>query len=147
MHVVEDVILAEAVIPGALAAIAELEVGVVCIRPAADGTLVVVRRLLCLLRPLLGLPELHSLTGCLVLRPLAEVVDLRPDEHREVQQRHHRQHHVGPVMRADAPDDVKANSAPSRYASHFIFTGRMKNSSTVASGNRKAKAKNMDRFT
>ena len=107
MHVVEDVILAEAVIPGALAAIAELEVGVVCIRPAADGALVVVRRLLCLLRPLLGLPELHGLTGCLVLRPLAEVVDLRPDEHREVQQRHHRQHHVGPVMRADAPDDVK----------------------------------------
>ena len=72
MHVVEDVILAEAVIPGALAAIAELEVGVVRIRPAADGALVVVRHLLCLLRPLLGLPELHGLTGCLVLRPLAE---------------------------------------------------------------------------
>ena len=41
----------------------------------------------------------------------------------------------------------KANSAPSRYASHFIFTGRKNMNSTVVSGNSMAKAKNMDRFT
>ena len=45
----EDVILAEAVIARALAAIAELEFGVIRVRAAADGALVVVALLLLLL--------------------------------------------------------------------------------------------------
>ena len=51
MHVGKDVILAEAVIPGALAAIAELEVGVVRVRPPAHGAFVGVAPLLLLLLP------------------------------------------------------------------------------------------------
>lgn len=42
-------ILAEAAVPGALAAIAELQVGIVRVRAAADGALVVIAPLLLLL--------------------------------------------------------------------------------------------------
>ena len=40
MYMVENMILAEAVIPGALAAIAELQIRIVRVRAAADGALV-----------------------------------------------------------------------------------------------------------
>lgn len=145
---VEDVVLTEAVVPDALAAVTELQIRVVGIRAAADGALVAIALLLGLLGLLLlGLTELDGLAGVLVFGALLQVVDLRPDEHGEVQQGHDGSTTPAQLWAPMALMMSKANSAPSRYASHFIFTGRMKNSSTVVSGNRKAKAKNMDRFT
>ena len=59
MHVVEDVVLTEAVVPDALAAVTELQIRVVGIRAAADGALVAIALLLGLLGLLLlGLTEL-----------------------------------------------------------------------------------------
>ena len=52
-------VLAEAAVPGALAAIAELQVGIVRVRAAADGALVVIAPLLLLLAD--GLFEVHRL--------------------------------------------------------------------------------------
>ena len=53
MHVVEDVVLTEAVVPDALAAVTELQIRVVGIRAAADGALVAIALLLGLLGLLL----------------------------------------------------------------------------------------------
>mgnify|MGYP000400122277 CR=1 FL=1 len=105
VDVVEDVILTEAVVARALAAIAELEIGVVRVGAAADGALVVVALFLLLL--LYRLLVLHGLGVVLRLGAGGQIVYLRPDEHGEVQQRHHRQHHARPVVLADGADDVK----------------------------------------
>ena len=108
MHVVEDVVLTEAVVPDALAAVTELQIRVVGIRAAADGALVAIALLLGLLGLLLlGLTELDGLAGVLVFGALLQVVDLRPDEHGEVQQGHDGQHYTGPVVGADGLDDVE----------------------------------------
>ena len=61
-------ILTEAVIAHALAAIPELQIRIVRIRAAAHGTLVVIPLLLLLLMD--GLLEVHRLPGVLILLPL-----------------------------------------------------------------------------
>ena len=148
MDVGEDVILTEAVISGALAAIAELQVGIVGIRAAADGALVVIALLLGLFLLLLGRTlELHRLGPVAVGGAASHVVDLRPDEHGEVQQRDDRQQRAAQFPASRQRTTSKANMAASRYASHFMRMGMKKNSSTWVLGNRNAKAKNMDRFT
>mgnify|MGYP000526699375 CR=1 FL=1 len=68
MNVGEDMILTEAVIAHALAAIPELQLRIVRIRAAAHGTLVVIPLLLLLLMD--GLLEVHRLPGVLILLPL-----------------------------------------------------------------------------
>ena len=101
-------VLTEAVVPDALAAVTELQIRVVGIRAAADGALVAIALLLGLLGLLLlGLTELDGLAGVLVFGALLQVVDLRPDEHGEVQQGHDGQHYTGPVVGADGLDDVE----------------------------------------
>ena len=76
-------ILAEAAVPGALAAIAELQVGIVRVRAAADGALVVIAPLLLLLAD--GLFEVHRLGVMAIFLPPGKGVNSGPDEHQEVQ--------------------------------------------------------------
>lgn len=105
VYVVEDVILTEAVVARALAAIAELQIGVVGVGAAAHGALVVIALFLLLL--LYRLLELHGPGAVLLPGAAGQIVYLRPDEHGEVQQRHHRQHHACPVVLANGADDVE----------------------------------------
>lgn len=49
MHMRENMILTEAVVPGAFAAVAELQIGIVCVRATTHGAFVVVGRILLLL--------------------------------------------------------------------------------------------------
>ena len=70
-------ILTEAVVAGALAAIAELQVGIVRVRAAADGAFVVIGRLLLLLLRLMHrAAEVHRTAGMAVLRFLAQVAHM-----------------------------------------------------------------------
>ena len=62
MNVRKDMILTEAVIPHALAAVSELQIGIVCVRAAADGALVVIAHVLLPLLLVDGLAELRGLT-------------------------------------------------------------------------------------
>ena len=107
MRVVEDVVLAEAVVARALGAIAELQVREVRVRAAADLTLVAVALLLGLLPLLLhrGL-ELDGLVGVLMADGKAElpqkVPDPVPEEHQihqpdgqQLGQREQRRPHAG----------------------------------------------------
>ena len=85
----ENVVLAEAAVADAFAAIAELQVGIVRVRAAADGAFVVIALLLLLLPH--GLFEVYRLGRVPVFPALDKRVNSGPDEHQEVQQRHHRQ--------------------------------------------------------
>ena len=90
MYVVEDVLLAEAVIPLAAGAVPELQVRPLRVGPSADGALVAVAPLLL---PLSLLPggglELDGLVGGLVFRPAPPpgdlVGDVGPEEDDEVE--------------------------------------------------------------
>ena len=104
----EDVILTEAVIARALAAIAELQVGIIRIRAAADGALVVIALLLFLpLLLLCGPLELHRLGPVAIGGAVGHVVYLRPDEHGKVQQGDHRQKRAAPVARHQAAHHIE----------------------------------------
>ena len=81
----KDVILTKAVVAGAFAAIAELQIGIIGIRPAADGALVMKAALLLLLFD--SLLEMYRLTGVLVLFAFGKVMYLGIDKRKEVQQR------------------------------------------------------------
>ena len=104
MNVRENMILAEAAVPGALAAIAELQVGIVRVRAAADGALVVIAPLLLLLAD--GLFEVHRLGVMAIFLPPGKGVNSGPDEHQEVQQRHHRQNGPQPAADQQGLDDA-----------------------------------------
>ncbi len=95
MDMIEDMFLAEAVITGTLAAIAELHMGIVGIRFAADAALVVIAFLLLLL--LYGTLELHCLTGALIAAALGAIVDFGPDEDDEVQQSQNGDNHTSQI--------------------------------------------------
>ena len=85
MHMGKDVILTKAVVAGAFAAIAELQIGIIGIRPAADGALVMKAALLLLLFD--SLLEMYRLTGVLILFAFGKVMYLGIDKRKEVQQR------------------------------------------------------------
>ena len=111
MLVVENVVLAEAVIPRTAGAIPELEVGIVRIRPSADAALVVIALfpgLFCLL--LGGVLELNGLVGIAVsgIAPMAGhcIGNFRPEEDEEVQQCHHRQQCANQVQSERCPQNV-----------------------------------------
>ena len=97
-------VLAEAAVPGALAAIAELQVGIVRVRAAADGALVVIAPLLLLLAD--GLFEVHRLGVMAIFLLPDKGVNSGPDEHQEVQQRHHRQNGAQPAAGQQGLDDA-----------------------------------------
>ena len=81
MHVVEDVVLTEAVVPDALAAVTELQIRVVGIRAAADGALVAIALLL----GLLGLLLLFILAFLLLrLRPFCHLLFVAKEDLREL---------------------------------------------------------------
>ena len=62
MHMRENMILTEAVVPGALAAVAELQIRIVCVCATTHGAFMVVGRiLLLLLRLVYRPPEIHGL--------------------------------------------------------------------------------------
>ena len=105
MHMGKDMILAEAMIPGAFAAITELQIGVVGVGAAADGALVVVALLLLLLAH--GLAEVHRLAGVEVLPDAQEPLDLRPDKDQEVQQRSNGKDNADPVAYGQGGDHNK----------------------------------------
>ena len=92
MNVIEDVIRAEAVVARALAAIAELQLGVRHICAAAHGALMAeaLRLLLVLLLALLiahGVVEVRGLPALVALQ-FEEVFKLGPEENDEIQKRH-----------------------------------------------------------
>ena len=85
MHMGENMILTEAVVTCTFAAIAELKIGIVRIRPSADSALMMVSLLLGL--PLLMLRrffELHRLGAVAIGGAIRHIVYLRPDKHGEV---------------------------------------------------------------
>ena len=85
----KDVILTKAVVAGAFAAIAELQIGIIGIRPAADGALVMKAALLLLLFD--SLLEMYRLTGVLVLFAFGKVMYLGIDKRKEVHARDRRE--------------------------------------------------------
>ena len=106
MHVAENMVGAIAPIACAAAAIAEVQIGILGIRLAADAALVIV--------PLGGLAGLGGgLTVLHRLRTMAcggavyAVAHLGIDKHGEVKKRHHRQHHAAPVTGDKCRDDLK----------------------------------------
>ena len=112
MLVVEDVVLAEAMVSGAAGAVPELQVGVVRVGPAAHLALVAVAplRLLFLLLADGGL-ELDGLVAGLVPGPAPAVADLvgdgGPEEHEEVQQGHHGGQGAQDVQPQQAPQHAQ----------------------------------------
>ena len=87
----------------ALGAVAELQLRIRDVGAAADRALVAVAlALLLALRLADGVVEVRRLLGPRLL-PLGKAPDLRREEHKEVQQRHERQHHADPV----APDGTE----------------------------------------
>ena len=101
---VVDVILAEAVVAHAARAVAKLQLRMIHIRAAADGALVVIAPLLLLLAD--GLFEVHRLGVMAIFLPPGKGVNSGPDEHQEVQQRHHRQNGPQPVADQQGLDDA-----------------------------------------
>ena len=86
MHMRENMILTEAVVPGALAAIAELQIRIVCVRATADSAFMVVGRiLLLLLRLVYRPPEIHGPRRVAVLSPPAHIVNIGRGKQGEVQ--------------------------------------------------------------
>ena len=86
MDVVEDMLLAEAVIACTLGAVPELHIGILCIRLPADAAFMVVAPLF-----LLGLycfPELHRLGTRPGFDYIRLPMEFRREEDKEVQQCH-----------------------------------------------------------
>ena len=104
-------IAAIAPIACAAAAIAEIEVGILRVRLAADAALVVVPlgRLRCLGG---GLTVLHRLRTMARGGAVYAVAHLGIDKHGEVEKRHHRQHHAAPVTGDKCRDDLKDEQRP-----------------------------------
>ena len=98
MLMIVDMLHTVAVIPVALGAVAELQIGVLRIRFAADGALVDVS--LFLIGAFGGLLEIHCLLGVLVLiAPLAGgegFGKIRPEKDKEVEDSHHREKGIQP---------------------------------------------------
>ena len=89
----------------ALRAVAELQFRICDIGAAADRALVAVAlALLLALRLADGVVEVRRLLGPRLL-PLGKAPDLRREEHKEVQQRHERQHHADPIAGGGAEED------------------------------------------
>jgi len=104
MDVIENMLLAEAVVPGTLGAVAELQIREIRVRAAADGTFVVVALLPLLLlhRP----AELHRLGPPAGPDPVRPLIEIRGEEHKQVQQRHHRHQGHTPHPRRGVLDDL-----------------------------------------
>ena len=105
MDVVENVVGAEAVVARALRAVAELQLRIRDVGAAADRALVTVAlALLLALRLTDGVVEVRRLLGPRLL-PLGKAPQLRREEHKEVQQRHERQHHADPIAGDGTEED------------------------------------------
>ena len=94
---IENMLLAEAVVPRTLGAVAELHTGIILIGDAADGTLMEIAPPLAQL--LLCLLEVDGLGGGLVpppgLGPAQSVRHVLPEEDEEVGQGQHRRQQKG----------------------------------------------------
>ena len=92
VDVIENVVRAEAVVPCALAAIAELQLRICHVRAAAHGAFVAeaLRLLLILLLTLLGAHGVMEVRGLLALVALEspKPCKLGPEENDEIQKRH-----------------------------------------------------------
>ena len=121
---VEDVLLAEAVVARALGAVPELHVRIVRVRLAADTALVVVAPLL-----LLGvdrLPELHRLGPGPGSDHVRLPVELRGEEHKEVQKGYHRDQRGAPRAFGEGEDHRQAVEGALRPGYPFHFDGNHK---------------------
>ena len=106
-------VLAEAVIPGTLAAIAELQVGIIRIRAAADGAFVVVGCLLLLLLCLMHrLSIIHRSGRVAVLDLLPPIKQMRRCKERKVQQRQYRSYDSHSVAVYNGGNDLKGEECP-----------------------------------
>ena len=122
MDVIIDVILAEAMVPRAEGAVAELQLRVIRIRAAADSALVIV--------------ELGGLRGMARRRS-------PPQKMKKFSIATTGSRFTGKeLVTTDRTKNIASTSA-----SHFILTGMMKNSSTCISGKSAAKEKNIERYT
>ena len=130
MLVVEDMVLAEAVVSGAAGAVAEFQVGDIRVGPAADGALVSVALLgLLLLLPADGAFKLDGLMGVPVPGeappPVHLVHDVAPEENQEVEEGDDGQQGAEEVHAEQRPDHVHGEEARVRQGNHLAFTGMM----------------------
>ena len=98
-------ILTEAVISGAFAAVTELQIGIIGVGAAADGALMTIALLLLLLTDRLS--EVHRLAGVVMPLDTDETLQLRPDKEQKVEQCCDRQNYTGPVSGGQGGDHNK----------------------------------------
>lgn len=102
VHMIEDMVLAVAVIPGTLGAVAELQARVLRIRPAADLAFVVVALLPFLL--FYRLAELHRLAAVTGLKLICLPIEIRREEDEQIQHGDNRHQRQSPQPRRNAQD-------------------------------------------
>ena len=139
MDVGEDMVLAEAMVTGAFAAVTEIQIRVIRIGFAADGALVdIALFLLCLVHRLF---EVDGLAAVLIAASLRQMVHLRIDEHGEIQKGYDGLYHAVPAAAHSIGDHVVANQNSVRDSQPFHLDGNDEEQQYLCIGEQAGKGK------